>query len=161
MKDDGLYTKKVMDHFKNPRNMGSVKNPDGIGRVGNVICGDVMHLYIKIGKNKNGEEIIKDVKYKTFGCVAAISTSSMVTELSKGKTIEQAMAITKDTISDNLGQLPKIKYHCSILAADALYEALYDYLSKNKKPIPKNLRTRHKKIEKEKKILEKRYEKWM
>jgi nitrogen fixation NifU-like protein len=156
----GLYTKKVLETFKNPHNYGKIKNPDGIGKVGNIICGDVMHLYIKFGKNKKNEEIIKDIKFETFGCVAAISTSSIITDLAKGKTIKEALKTTKDNIIESLGGLPKIKYHCSVLAVDALIEAVYDYLSKNKKPIPKDLREKHKIIEKSRKIIEARYKKW-
>ena len=125
-----LYTKKVMEHFKNPRNYGEIKNPDGVGQVGNPICGDVMKLYIKVGKNKKGEEIIKDIKFLTYGCVAAISTSSIITGLVKGKTVKEASKITKDNIVESLGGLPKIKYHCSILAVDALKEAIKDYNGK-------------------------------
>lgn len=128
----GLYTKKVMETFKNPHNYGRIKNASGIGRVGNPVCGDVMWLYIKVGKNKKGEEIIKNIKFETFGCVAAISTSSIITDLVKGKTIKEAMKITKDNIVESLGGLPKIKYHCSILAVDALHEAVKDYFSKIK-----------------------------
>lgn len=119
-------------------------------------CGDVMQLYIKIGKN----EVIKDIRFETFGCVAAISTSSIITDLAKGKTIKEALKITKDSVVDSLGGLPKIKFHCSVLAVDALTEAIYDYLSKNKKPISKELKQRHQRIKKEKEIIEKKYKKW-
>jgi len=122
----GLYTQKVMETFKNPHNYGRIKNASGVGKVGNPVCGDVMWLYIKVDKN----EIIKDIKFETFGCVAAISTSSIITDLVKGKTIKQALKITKDNIVKSLGGLPKIKYHCSILAVDALKEAIKDYESK-------------------------------
>jgi nitrogen fixation NifU-like protein len=124
----GLYTKKVMETFKNPHNYGQIKNADGIGKVGNPVCGDVMWLYIKVGKG----EIIKDIKFETFGCVAAISTSSIITDLVKGKTIKEASKVTKDNIVESLGGLPKIKYHCSILAVDALKEAIKDYNAKSK-----------------------------
>jgi len=136
----GLYTDKVLETFKNPHNYGKIKNPDGIGKVGNIVCGDVMHLYIKIAKNSKKQEIIKDIKFETFGCVAAISTSSIITDLAKGKTIDQVLKITKDNIIKSLGGLPKIKYHCSILAVDALTEAIYDYFIKNKKPIPEEIK---------------------
>lgn len=157
---EGLYTKKVMETFKNPHNYGKIKDADGIGKVGNIQCGDVMWLYIKVGKNKKGEEIIKDIKFETFGCVAAISTSSVITDLAKGKTLKEALSIEKDKIIKKLGGLPEIKYHCSVLAVDALTEAIYDYLSKNKKPIPQELQKKHERIEKDKKTIEKRYEKW-
>jgi len=127
-----LYTKKVMEIFKNPHNYGRIKNADGIGRVGNPICGDVIWLYIKVGKNKKNEEIIKDIKFETFGCVAAIATSSIITDLVKGKTIKEASTITKNKIIESLGGLPRIKYHCSVLAVDALKEAIKDYFGKVK-----------------------------
>jgi len=138
----GLYTKEVMKHFKNPRNYGKMKDPDGIGKVGNPVCGDVMHLYIKISKN----DVIKDIKFETFGCVAAISTSSVITDLAKGKTIKEAIKIGKDDVVKSLGGLPSIKYHCSVLAVDALIEAIYDYLSKNKREIPEKLEKQHERI---------------
>lgn len=111
-----------------------------------MICGDEMWLYIKMGKSKGGEEIIKDVKFETFGCVAAIATSSVVTDLVKGKTIEEALKFKKDDIVKVLGELPPIKLHCSVLAIDALSEAVYDYYSKSKKPMLKVLRERHEAI---------------
>lgn len=126
-----MYTEKVMKIFRNPKNMGEIKDADGISKVGNPICGDVMELFIKVGK-KNGEEIIKDIKVKTFGCVAAIATSSILTEMVKGKTLEEAKKIDKDKIVKELGGLPPMKYHCSVLAHDALIKAIEDYKSKNK-----------------------------
>jgi len=154
---DGLYTKKVMQYFKHPKNMGRIENPDGIGKVGNKICGDLMHLYIKIKKDKKGRDVISDIKFQTFGCVAAISTSSMITTLAKGKTIDEALKITKQDIVKSLGNLPKIKLHCSVLAADALSEAIYDYLSKNNLPVPKELREKHERIEQETSQIEEKY----
>ena len=151
-----LYTKEVMGHFKKPHNYGNIKDADGIGKVGNIVCGDVMHLYIKVKNN-----IIKDIKFETFGCVAAISTSSVITDLAKGKTIEEALKIEKSDVIKSLGGLPVIKYHCSILAVDALNEAIYDYLIKSKKPIPKDLEIKHKKIKKDRETIEKRYKKWL
>jgi nitrogen fixation protein NifU and related proteins len=147
----GPYSKKVIDHFKNPRNYGKINNPDGLGKVGNPICGDVMWLYIKVGKNKKGEEILKDVKFETFGCVAAISTSSMITDLVKGKTLEEAINVSKDKIAESLDGLPPIKMHCSMLAVDALAEAIYDYLTKNNKSIPIKIKKIHQKVKGEKK----------
>ena len=155
-----LYTPKVMETFKNPHNYGKIKNADGVGKVGNIVCGDVMWLYIKIGENKKKEEIIKDIKFETFGCVAAISTSSTITDLAKGKTVKEALKITKDEVIKYLGGLPNVKYHCSVLAVDALIEAVYDYSEKNKIKIPADLQKKHDKIQKEKEIIEKRYEKW-
>lgn len=155
-----LYTPKVMETFRNPHNYGKIKNADGVGKVGNIICGDVMWLYIKVAQNKKGEDFIKDIKFETFGCVAAISTSSIITDLVKGKTIKGALKITKDNIIESLGGLPKIKYHCSVLAVDALVEAVYDYFKKNKKEILDDLQKRHERIQKEKDIIEKRYKAW-
>jgi nitrogen fixation NifU-like protein len=152
----GLYTEKVMETFKNPHNYGKIKNASGIGKVGNIVCGDVMWLYIKVDKN----ETIKDIKFETFGCVAAISTSSIITDLVKGKRIDEALKITKDNIIESLGGLPKIKYHCSVLAVDALIEAVYDYFVKNKKEIPPVLKKKHDMIQKSKEVIEKRYKKW-
>jgi len=151
----GLYTKKVLETFKNPHNYGKIKNADGIGKVGNIVCGDVMWLYIKIK-----DDIIKDIKFETFGCVAAISTSSIITDLVKGKTIKEALKTTKDNVIESLGGLPKIKYHCSVLAVDALVEAVFDYYNKSKKSIPADLQKRHDAIQKSKEIIEKRYENW-
>ena len=125
------YSKKVLEHFKKPHNQGIIKNPDGIGLVGNPTCGDIMRLYIKVSKNKKGEEIIKNVKFETLGCGAAIATSSMVTDLAKGKTLDEAIKITKKNVSDELEWLPPTKVHCSNLAADALHEAIKDYLKNN------------------------------
>ena len=122
-----FYTKKVLQHFKNPRNFGSLKNPDGLGKVGNPVCGDVMHLYIRVGKNKKKQKIIKNIKFETFGCVAAIAVSSMITDLAKGKTLEEAKRITKNNLAEKLGGLPPIKMHCSGLAIDALHAAIKDY----------------------------------
>lgn len=129
----GAYSKKVMDLFHHPKNMGEMKNPDGVGIIGNPTCGDVMKIYIKIGKNKKGEEFIKDIKVETFGCVAALSSSSILTEMVKGKTIKYALSITKDQIIKKLNGLPPIKYHCSVLAVDALKNSIDDYRKKNKK----------------------------
>ena len=122
------YSEKVMDHFVHPRNVGEIENPDGTGRVGNPICGDVMALYIKV---KDG--IIVDAKFKTFGCGAAIATSSMVTELVMGKSIEEALEISNKAVVEALDGLPAVKMHCSVLAEEALKSAIDDYLSKTKK----------------------------
>jgi nitrogen fixation protein NifU and related proteins len=143
--DYQTYTKEVMKNFKNPKNMGKIENPDGTGRVGNAVCGDLMELYINVKKVK-GKEIISDIKFQTFGCVAAISTSSMITTLAKGKTIEEALKITRKDITQALGGLPSVKIHCSVLAADALAEAVYDYFSKNKLPISNELKEIHERI---------------
>lgn len=157
----GPYTKKVIASFQKPHNFGKMKNPDGVGKVGNPVCGDVMWLYIKIGKDKKGRKIIKDIKFETFGCVAAIATSSVITDLAKGKTLKKAMKINKKEIVQSLGGLPPVKLHCSVLAADALYEAIYDYLKKEKRKIPERLEKVHQRIEKEKKEIEERYKEWI
>ncbi|MBM3208827.1 iron-sulfur cluster assembly scaffold protein [Candidatus Shapirobacteria bacterium] len=157
----GPYTEKAIAHFRDPHNYGRIKNPDGVGKVGNPVCGDVMHLYIKVGKNKKGKEIVAQVKFETFGCTAAIATSSVITDLAKGKTLEEAVKLDRQDIVSSLGGLPPVKLHCSVLAADALLEAIYDYLGKNKKEIPKDLRLRHARIEREKKEVGKRYKDWV
>ena len=122
-----MYSEKVMEHFRNPHNLGEIKDADGIGKIGNPVCGDLMWVYIKVGKNKKGEEILEDIKVKTFGCVAAIATSSMITELAIGKTLEEAKKITRDNIARALEGLPAIKMHCSNLAADGLHKAIEEY----------------------------------
>jgi len=122
-----MYSKKVMDHFMHPRNVGEIKDADGIGKVGNPVCGDLMTFYIKVENNK-----IKDVKFKTFGCGAAIAVSSMVSELAKGKTIEEAMKVTNKMVVGELDGLPPQKLHCSNLGADALHKAIKNYLEKKK-----------------------------
>ena len=121
------YTDKVMDHFRNPRNVGSIENPDGYGKVGNPVCGDLMEIFIKVGKNDQGEEVIDDIKFKTFGCGSAVSTSSMVTEMAKGMTLDDAYDITRSDVAEELDGLPPIKMHCSNLAADALKAAINNY----------------------------------
>ena len=122
------YSKKVLEHFSNPHNVGEITDADGVGNVGNPICGDVMRLYVKI---KDGK--IVDAKFKTFGCGAAIATSSMVTDLVKGKTIEEALQISNKAVAQALGGLPKIKMHCSVLAEEALRSAIDDYKKKQKR----------------------------
>lgn len=122
------YSEKMMDHFNNPRNMGEIENPDGIGKVGNPVCGDIMNLYIRVKNNR-----IVDAKFKTFGCGAAIATSSMVTEIVKGKTIEDTLKISNRTVAEALDGLPPVKMHCSVLAEEALQSAIDDFYKKNKK----------------------------
>jgi len=121
-----MYTEKVMEHFRNPHNMGEIPDADGVGTVGNPVCGDLMSIYIKVKDNR-----LEDVKFKTFGCGAAIATSSMVTDLAKGKTLEEALKITRADVASELGGLPPIKMHCSNLAADALHVAIEDYRKKH------------------------------
>lgn len=126
------YSDKVIELFKNPKNMGSIKDADGVGLIGNPQCGDIMKIYIKIGKNKKNQETIKDVKVETLGCVAALSSSSILTEMVKGKTVEYALSVTKGQIVKKLGGLPAVKYHCSVLAVDALKNAIKNYRGKAK-----------------------------
>lgn len=161
MQPIGLYTKKVIEHFKSPHNMGKLRDFDAVGRAGNFVCGDTMQLYIKIGKDKKNGEIIKNISFETMGCVAAIATSSVITDLVKGKTLEEALEFNREEIVKELGGLPPIKMHCSVLAADALYEAIYDYLKKKKREIPERLERVHQRIEKDKKEIEKRYKEWI
>jgi nitrogen fixation NifU-like protein len=123
-----MYTKKVLDHFRNPRNIGEIKDADGVGTVGNPVCGDVMTIYIKVANNR-----IKDIKFKTYGCAAAISSSSIATEMVKGKTLDEALKLTRDDVANELGGLPAYKMHCSNLAADALHKAIEDYRKKKDK----------------------------
>lgn len=125
------YSKEVIKHFMNPKNVGKLKNPDGVGKVGNPVCGDVMWIYIKVGK-RGSEEIIRDIKFQTLGCAAAIATSSMITQLAKGKTLKAALKLTREDIATSLKGLPPIKMHCSNLAADALHAAIKNYLKKKK-----------------------------
>jgi nitrogen fixation NifU-like protein len=117
-----MYNEKVLDHFQNPRNVGEMENPSGVGEIGNMKCGDIMKIFIKVEDN-----IIKDIKFLTFGCGAAIASSSVLTEMVKGKTLEEALAVTNDDVAEELGGLPPAKLHCSNLAADALHKAIEDY----------------------------------
>ena len=123
-----FYSEKVLDHFKHPRNVWEIENADGTGEVGNPVCGDMMTFYVKIKDNK-----IEDVKFKTFGCGAAIAVSSMVSEMAKGKTLEEAMKLTNEMVAQELGGLPPNKLHCSNLGADALHKAIENYLTKQNK----------------------------
>lgn len=127
-----VYSEEVMKLFMDPKNMGEIENPSGLGKVGNPVCGDVMWIYIKVNDEN---DMIEDIKVKTFGCVAAIATSSKTTEIAKGKTIKNAYKITKKQIADDLGGLPKQKMHCSNLAVDALHRAIVNYLEKNGRSI--------------------------
>ena len=123
------YSEKVMDHFMNPRNVGEIENPSGVGEVGNAKCGDIMRITLDV----DDQNIIRDVKFRTFGCGAAIATSSMVTEMVIGKTLEEALKVTNDTVAEALDGLPAVKMHCSNLAADAVHEAIKDYIAKKEK----------------------------
>lgn len=120
-----IYSEKVKEHFKNPRNMGELEDADAVGEVGNPVCGDIMYIYINVEDNK-----IIDISFQTYGCGAAIATSSMITELAKGKTLEEAMNITREDVAESLDGLPPIKMHCSNLAADGLHKAIENYKKK-------------------------------
>lgn len=130
-----IYTEKVMDHFTNPRNVGELEEANAVGEVGNARCGDIMKIYMKIEG-----DVIEDIRFKTFGCGAAIATSSVATELVKGKTIEEALKITNKAVVEQLGGLPKEKLHCSVLAEEAIQAAILDYCEKNGKEIPEALK---------------------
>jgi len=125
-----MYSEKVMDHFSNPRNVGEISDANGVGEVGNAKCGDIMRIYIKVDEKT---DVITDVKFKTFGCGAAIATSSMVTEMVKGKTVQEALEISNLAVAEALGGLPPVKMHCSNLAADALHQAIENYIQKKRK----------------------------
>ena len=122
-----MYTEKVMDHFMHPRNVGEIENASGVGTVGNAKCGDIMRIYLDIDDN----QVVRDAKFKTFGCGAAIATSSMATELIIGKTVQEALELTNKAVMDALGGLPPVKVHCSLLAEQAVHAALWDYAQKN------------------------------
>lgn len=122
-----MYSEKVMDHFSNPRNVGEIENPSGVGTVGNAKCGDIMRMYLDIDE----KGIIQSAKFKTFGCGAAVATSSMATELVKGKTVQEALQVTNRAVMEALDGLPPIKVHCSLLAEEAIHAALWDYAEKN------------------------------
>jgi nitrogen fixation NifU-like protein len=122
-----MYSQKVMEHFKNPHNMGEIPDADGVGTVGNPVCGDLMTIYIKVKDNR-----LQDIKFKTYGCGSAIATSSMITDIARGKTLEEALKITRADVADSLGGLPPVKMHCSNLAADALHAAIEDYYKREK-----------------------------
>ncbi len=141
-----MYSKEVMDHFMNPRNVGEIKEADAVGEAGNTRCGDLMWVYLRVGKGADGAESIDDIKFKTLGCAAAIATSSKATELAKGKSLEDALAITNGDIAASLGGLPPVKMHCSVLAADAIKEAVYDYYRKHGRPVSEQLESDHKRI---------------
>ena len=156
-----MYTDKVIEHFREPHNRGKLENYSSIGKVGNIVCGDVMWLYIKVDKDDADRDIITDISWETFGCTAAIATSSMVSDLAKGKTLEEAIAVTNQDVASELGGLPPVKMHCSALAADALNEAIHAYMIQEGKAIPEALQKRHVRIEKELAALEKRYAAFM
>ena len=136
-----MYNPKVLEHYRNPRNIGEIEDADGVGVYLSDFCGDITKFWIKV----KGDEII-DVKFKTQGCAASIASGSILTELAKGKTMEEVLRITKEDVAGALGGLPEQKIHCSLLATDALFDAIYDYLSKNRLQVPKELSEKHDKI---------------
>jgi nitrogen fixation NifU-like protein len=152
-----VYTDKVIEHFRRPHNMGKLKDYSAIGKVGNVVCGDVMWLYIRVDRDERGRDVIRDISWETFGCTAAIATSSMVSDLAKGQTLEEAIEITNQDVAGELGGLPPVKMHCSALAADALNEAIYNYLDQHDREIPAALQRRHEHVTREMATLEERY----
>ena len=154
-----VYSDKVLDHFRKPHNQGRLEGYTSLGKVGNVVCGDVMWMYIKVGAAADGgAEIIEDISWETFGCTAAIATSSMVSDMAKGKTLDEAIAITNQQVAEELDGLPRPKMHCSALAADALNEAIYAHYEKQGREIPETLRKRHQHIADQRERLERRYE---
>lgn len=161
MKEVFLYPETVVRHFRKPKNMGRMKNPSGIGKVGNLLCGDVLWLYIKVKKDEKGEESIADVKFECFGCVVAIGISSVLTTMVKGKPLEEALKLRKEDILGKTGPLPPIKVHCSVLAVDALHEAIYDYYLRNKTQIPEQLQKEHERIQKTLEKVEERFKKYV
>jgi nitrogen fixation protein NifU and related proteins len=152
-----MYTKEVMEHFQNPKNVGEILDADAVGQAGNMRCGDLMWIYLKVGMNPVGKPYIDDIKFKTLGCAAAIATSSKATEIAKGKTIEDALKITNNDIATSLGGLPAIKLHCSVLAIDALKEAVYEYFKRKSMAIPTELETDHKRISGEREAAEEQH----
>ena len=141
-----MYSQKVFEHFRNPHNFGSMDNPTVVGQVGNLACGDVMKLYLKIEKNKQGEYYIQNIKFETLGCAAAIATSSVVTDLAKGKILTDAMEIKNEDVVKALDDLPAVKIHCSLLAVDALTEAIYSFYQKTNQPISAEFEQKHNRI---------------
>jgi len=140
------YSKKVLEHFKNPHNFGSMDNPTSLGQVGNPACGDVMKLYLKIDKNKKDQDFISDIKFETMGCAAAIATSSVVTDLAKNKTLIDALKLDNKDVIKALEYLPEIKIHCSLLAIDALNEAIFNYYQQINHSISESLQKKHDRI---------------
>ena len=156
-----FYTGKVMDHFLNPRHVGRLEKYDSIGEVGNVVCGDVMRIYLKVELDQDQQPCVADISFETYGCGAAIATSSITCEMALGKTLTEALTLEKSDVVKGLETLPPQKIHCSILAIDALREAIFVYLQNQKLPIPEKLAQAHQVIEKQRQILQKQYEGWL
>jgi len=140
------YSSKLLDHFRNPRNFGPLKNPTITSQVGNPRCGDVMKLYLRINKNKDNQDFIKDISFETMGCAAAIATSSILTELAKSKTLKEALELNNQAIVDSLGGMPLPKIHCSLLAIEALVAAIYNFYKQENYPIPDSVQQRYNRI---------------
>lgn len=155
------YSKTILQHFRKPRNIGKIKNPDGTGEAGNILCGDIMKLYIKVKEDKKGKKRISDIKVQTFGCIVAIANSSMITEMARGRSLEEAIKISRDDILKKLGKIPALKIHCSVLAVDALHEAIYDYFVKNNLPIQVKLQKEHERIQQTLKMIEERHKEFV
>ncbi|MEM5790484.1 MAG: iron-sulfur cluster assembly scaffold protein [Candidatus Aenigmatarchaeota archaeon] len=154
------YPKEIIKHFRHPKGLGKLEDADAIGKAGNILCGDVLWCYIKIEK-KGKKEIIKDIKIEVFGCLVAIGISSLLTQIVKGKSIEEVLEMKKDDILKKTGPLPPIKVHCSVLALDALHEAIYNYFVKKKRKIPENLKKVHERIVKTLEEIEKRHKEFL
>ncbi len=142
----GPYTERIIDHFKNPRNMGEMDDADVVSKVGAPMCGDELWLYLKIDKRDGGEPYIKDISFQSFGCAAAVATGSVITELAKGKTLKEALELSFKDVDEYLGGLPKIKVHCSLLSCDALHDAIYQYYKENGIATSERLELLHEKI---------------
>jgi nitrogen fixation NifU-like protein len=158
---EAFYTPEVMDHFLHPHHVGVLADYDVVGEVGNIVCGDVMRIYLKIEPDDDEKLCIANISFETYGCGAAIATSSITTDLAFGQTLEEALKITKDLVIKKLVKLPAQKIHCSILAVDALHEAIYQYYQQNKLRIPVALEKQHQTIQKQKEYLKKQYESWL
>ncbi len=158
---ESFYTQEVMQHFLHPNHAGVLTDYDVCGEVGNVVCGDVMRIYLKIEPDEKNQPCIANISFETYGCGAAIATSSVACELALGKTLTQALELTKESVIKVLRRLPVQKIHCSILAIDALNEAIYQYYEQNQLPIPPKLAQTHQHLAKQKEILKKQYQKWM
>lgn len=157
-----LYSKRIIKHFKSPKNMGRMRNADAVGEAGNLACGDVMRFYLKIGEDKKGRKIIKDIKFETFGCIVAIANSSMLTTMVKGKDLEEVMKIRKEDLIEKLGKpIPPFKLHCSVLAIDALHEAIYNYYCKKGLKVPEELEKEHQRIMRVQEELKRKYKKFV
>jgi len=157
------YSKEIIRHFKHPKNLGKMKNPDAVGEAGNTVCGDVMRIYLKV-KEKGDKKIVSDIKGEVFGCIVAISNTSLLTTMVKGKSLEEALKIEKDELIEKLGgrgKIPPFKLHCSVLALDALREAIYNYYKKNRIPLSESLVKEHERIQKTIKEIEKKHKEFI